>query len=85
MRRERNKSPKPPYSPMMYDYIESEAAFQITLEIEKQVKEIASDKKIALYGSYDPQMSGLAMSDLYDVYHVKAEKTPDTYFPVNIP
>lgn len=75
----------PPYSPMMYDYIESEAAFQITLEIEKQVKEIASDKKIALYGSYDPQMSGLAMSDLYDVYHVKAEKTPDTYFPVNIP
>ena len=72
----------PPYSPMLYDYIESEAAFQITLEIEKQVKEIASDKKIALYGSYDPQMSGLAMSDLYDVYHVKAEKTPDTYFPV---
>lgn len=74
----------PPYSPMLYDYIESEEAFRITLEIEEKMKELASEKQIALYGSYDPAGSGLKMSDLYDVYHVKSEKTPDTYFPVSI-
>lgn len=75
----------PPYSPMLYDYIESEEVFQIAFEVEKTIKELASDEQIALYGSYDPEGSGLKMSDLYDVYHVKAEKTPDTYFPVNVP
>lgn len=75
----------PPYSPMLYDYIESAEAFQITFEIEEQMKGLASVKQAALYGSYDPEGSGLAMTDLYDVYHVKAEKTPDTYFPVILP
>lgn len=72
----------PPYSPMMYNYIESEEAFQIALEVEEEVKNLAVRKKIALYGSYDPAGCGLAMTDLYDVYHVKAEKTADTYYPV---
>lgn len=72
----------PPYSPMMYNYIESEEAFQIALEVEEEVKNLAARKKIALYGSYDPAGCGLAMTDLYDVYHVKAEKTADTYYPV---
>lgn len=75
----------PPYSPMMYDYIEAEEAFQITLEIEEQMLRMASEKQIALYGSYNPERSRLAMTDLYDVYHVKTEKMPDTYFPVIIP
>ncbi len=75
----------PPYSPMMYDYIEAEDAFQITLEIEEQLLQMASGKQIALYGSYNPEKSGLTMTDLYDVYHVKTEKMPDTYFPVVIP
>ena len=72
----------PPYSPMMYNYIESEEAFQITLEVEERVKDLAQEKGIALYGSYDPAGCGLEMSDLYDVYHVKTEKTADTYYPV---
>lgn len=72
----------PPYSPMMYNYIESEEAFQITLEVEEKVKELAQEKGIALYGSYDPAGCGLTMTDLYDVYHVKTEKTADTYYPV---
>lgn len=72
----------PPYSPMMYNYIESEEAFQITLEVEERVKELAQEKGIALYGSYDPAGCGLTMTDLYDVYHVKTEKTADTYYPV---
>lgn len=72
----------PPYSPMMYNYIESEEAFQITLDVEEKVKNLAAEKGIALYGSYDPADCGLAMTDLYDVYHVKAEKTADTYYPV---
>lgn len=72
----------PPYSPVMYNYIESEAAFQITLTVEERVKELAREKGIALYGSYDPAGCGLEMTDLYDVYHVKAEKTADTYYQV---
>ena len=75
----------PPYSPMMYDYIEAEEAFRITLEIEEELLQMASGKQIALYGSYNPEKSGLEMTDLYDVYHVKTEKMPDTYFPVVIP
>ena len=72
----------PPYSPMMYNYIESEEAFQITLEVEEKLKELAENKGIALYGSYDPAGCGFEMTDLYDVYHVKTEKTADTYYPV---
>lgn len=72
----------PPYSPMMYNYIESEEAFQITLEVEEKVKNLAADKGLALYGSYDPAGCGLEMTDLYDVYHIKAEKMADTYYPV---
>lgn len=67
---------------MMYNYIESEEAFQITLEVEKKVKNLAVEKDLALYGSYDPAGCGLEMTDLYDVYHVKTEKTADTYYPV---
>ncbi len=72
----------PPYSPMMYNYIESEEAFQITLEVEEKVKNLAAKSGLALYGSYDPAGCGLEMTDLYDVYHVKTEKTADTYYPV---
>lgn len=72
----------PPYSPVMYNYIESEEAFQITLAVEEKVKSLAAEKGIALYGSYDPAGCGLEMTDLYDVYHVKTEKTADTYYPV---
>ncbi|MDE6318728.1 MAG: hypothetical protein K2M22_03305 [Lachnospiraceae bacterium] len=72
----------PPYSPMMYNYIESEEAFQITLEVEEELKKLAEERGIALYGSYDPAGCGLEMTDLYDVYHVKTEKTADTYYPV---
>ena len=75
----------PPYSPMMYNYIESEEAFQITLEVEEKVKDLAVEKGIALYGSYDPAGCGLEMADLYDVYHVKTEKTAETYYPVILP
>ncbi|MDE5937961.1 MAG: hypothetical protein K2H37_02620 [Lachnospiraceae bacterium] len=75
----------PPYSPMMYNYIESEEAFQITLEVEERVKNLAVEKGIALYGSYDPAGCGLEMADLYDVYHVKTEKTAETYYPVILP
>ncbi|MDE7283341.1 MAG: hypothetical protein K2N85_07150 [Lachnospiraceae bacterium] len=75
----------PPYSPMMYDYIEAEEAFRITLEIEEEMLQMASRKQIALYGSYNPEKSGLTMTDLYDVYHVKTEKMPDTYFAVIVP
>ena len=73
----------PPYSPMMYNYIESDEQFQITFQVEERIKELASDKQVALYGSYDPAGSGLEMTDLYDIYHVKTEKMMDTFYRVN--
>ena len=72
----------PPYSPMMYNYIESEEQYHITFQVEQRIKELASDKQAALYGSYDPAGCGLEMTDLYDIYHVKTEKMQDTFYPV---
>lgn len=75
----------PPYSPMMYDYIESDEQFHLVFQVEDEMQQLALKMGIALYGSFDPAGSGLEMTDLYDVYHVKAEKMPDTYFPVYLP
>ena len=72
----------PPYSPMMYNYIESEEQYHITFQVEEKIEGLASDKQIALYGSYDPAGCGLEMTDLYDIYHVKTEKMQDTFYPV---
>lgn len=72
----------PPYSPMLYDYIESEEMYHITLEVEEQIQKLAAQKQAALYGSYDPGKCGLQMTDLYDAYHIKTEKMMDTFFPV---
>ncbi len=75
----------PPYSPMMYNYIESEENFRIALEVERQVQELAKEQNIALYGSYDPAGCGLEMTDLYDIYHVKTDKMMDTFYLVILP
>ncbi|MCM1121762.1 MAG: hypothetical protein NC416_04185 [Eubacterium sp.] len=75
----------PPYSPMMYNYIESAEQYQITFQVEERIGQIASDKNIALYGSYNPARCGLEMTDLYDIYHVKTEKMMDTFYPVIVP
>lgn len=72
----------PPYSPMMYNYIESEEQYHITYQVEERIKELAAEKDIALYGSYDPAGSGLEMTDLYDIYHIKTEKMQDTFYRV---
>lgn len=74
----------PPYSPMMYDYIGSEEAYRITCEVEEEVKKVSLELGIDLYGSYDPKPCKLEMTDLYDIYHVKSEKMPDTFYPVII-
>ncbi len=75
----------PPYSPMMYNYIESEEQYRITFRVEERIRQIAQDTNTALYGSYDPAGCGLAMADLYDLYHVKTEKMMDTFYPVIVP
>lgn len=75
----------PPYSPMMYNYIESEEQFHITFQVEEKIRQMAADQGVALYGSYDPAGCGLEMTDLYDIYHVKTEKMPDTFYPVSTP
>ncbi|MBD5523039.1 MAG: hypothetical protein HDR04_01190 [Lachnospiraceae bacterium] len=71
----------PPYSPMMYNYIESEEQFHVTFQVEERIRQMAADRGVALYGSYDPAGCGLEMTDLYDIYHVKTEKIPDTFYP----
>lgn len=75
----------PPYSPMMYNYIESEEQYQVTFQVEERVRQMAQDGHTALYGSYDPAGCGLEMTDLYDIYHVKTEKMMDTFYPVYLP
>ena len=75
----------PPYSPMMYNYIESAEQYQITFQIEERIRQLAAGRHIALYGSYDPAGCGLEMTDLYDIYHVKTEKMMDTFYPVITP
>lgn len=75
----------PPYSPMLYDYIESAEQYQITFEIEERIRQLAADRNVALYGSYDPAGCGLDMTDLYDIYHVKTGKMMDTFYPVMTP
>lgn len=75
----------PPYSPMMYNYIESEEQFHIAFAVEDKIRQIAADRGVALYGSYDPAGCGLEMTDLYDIYHVKTEKMPDTFYPASTP
>lgn len=74
----------PPYSPMMYNYIESEEQFHIAFEVEDKIRQMAANRGVALYGSYDPAGCGLKMTDLYDIYHVKTEKMPDTFYPVSL-
>lgn len=75
----------PPYSPMMYNYIECAQQYQITFQVEERIRQIALDREAALYGSYDPAGSGLKMTDLYDLYHIKTEKMMDTFYPVLLP
>ena len=73
----------PPYSPMMYDYIESDPEYVIIDEIESEVRKMVSDQKndlIKIYGSYNPYPCGLEMSDLYDIYHIKAEAMMKTLY-----
>ena len=55
------------------------------MEVEAKVQELAKERQIALYGSYDPAGCGLEMTDLYDIYHVKTEKMMDTFYPVIVP
>ena len=75
----------PPYSPMLYDYMQSAAQYQIVFQVEERIRQIASEKQAALYGSYDPAGCSLEMTDLYDIYHVKTEKMMDTFYPVLLP
>ena len=69
----------------MYNYIECAQQYQITFQVEERIRQIALDRQAALYGSYDPAGSGLKMTDLYDLYHIKTEKMMDTFYPVLLP
>lgn len=68
----------PPYSEEMYEYISSDEYYGCILSVEQYILDYSSREGHALYGSYDPSESGLQISDLYDVYHVKKSKIMDT-------
>ena len=68
----------PPYSIPMYDFIFNEDSYQIILEVEEYILAFASENDLKVFGSYDPEGSGICIRDLYDPYHVRAEKMIDT-------
>ncbi len=68
----------PPYSKDMYEYICTDEYYNSILAVEEYILEYSTEKGYTLYGSYNPEMSRLQLSDLYDVYHVKKQKIADT-------
>lgn len=68
----------PPYSEPMYACVMSEEAYSVIPEAERYVLEFACKNQLKVYGSFDPEESGLKLSDFYDPYHVRAEKIMDT-------
>lgn len=74
----------PPYAAPMYDYICTEEYYKSILRIEEWVMEYSAKQGIQVYGSYDPRSIGLELTDLYDAYHVKANKQRDTLWVRNL-
>lgn len=68
----------PPYSPQLYEFISNDADYKIILNVEDYILDFASENSIKVFGSYDPEGSGLTVKDLYDPYHVRLEKIMDT-------
>lgn len=68
----------PPYSKTMYNCVISEEAYAVIPEVERYVLEFAGENQLKVYGSFDPEKSGLELSDFYDPYHVRREKITDT-------
>lgn len=68
----------PPYTEYMYDYICHESCYESILKVEEYILAYGAQNGIPVYGSYDPQKSGLELKDFYDAYHIRAEKVKDT-------
>lgn len=64
----------PPYHPYVYHYIVGHEDYHMVLEAENYFRKLANEKKIPLYGSYDPQIMGYVEADFMDGMHLKRAK-----------
>jgi len=63
----------PPYHPIVYDKIASEAQYSTVGVSESYFREFASAENITLVGSYDPNYLNLSSIDFYDGHHLKRD------------
>lgn len=61
----------PPYHPYVYNYIETSEKYQIVLEVENYLRNLALEKGIEVYGSYDPDLLGCTEKDFLDGMHMR--------------
>jgi len=58
-----------PYHPLAYSTISEKT--NTLIEVEKEIRKIAAQRKIQVIGSYDPTKYNFTESDFYDHYHPK--------------
>lgn len=62
----------PPYHPIVYDYLATNANYRTVLTVEKYLNDFAIENKIKVYGSYNPHKYGFTSKDFTDGMHSKA-------------
>ncbi len=63
----------PPYHPLVYSYMEKNPKFSLVKDVENYVHDLGEDRKIQVYGSYNPKLAGCEETDFYDGMHPKEE------------
>lgn len=63
----------PPYHPFVYEFIKENKNYQMVLEAEKYFRNVAEEKGIKLYGSYNPGFLNCTEEDFLDGMHMKRE------------
>lgn len=69
----------PPYHPIVYEYLKNNERYEMILSAETYFRNLAIEKEIDVYGSYDPQILGCTEEDFLDGMHMKREKMSDSW------
>jgi len=59
-----------PYHPLVYQEIKKKKEPHFVIKIEKMVRSLAQQRKIPVFGSYDPSRFGFSSRDFFDGSHV---------------
>lgn len=65
----------PPYHPFVYNYIKEHKDYRMVLESEIYFRNLAKEKGISIYGSYDPEQIQCTESDFLDGMHMRRKNT----------